>query len=81
MLNHKTYCLERTLFRHAQTKTLYSIHYMEEIINCENGVLVEPASERELCEKILLLLESEEMRSDIGEKARETKKEYEKLCV
>lgn len=54
---------------------------MEEIINCENGVLVEPASERELCEKILLLLESEEMRSDIGEKARETKKEYEKLCV
>lgn len=59
----------------------YSNGGMEEIINCENGVLVEPAGERELCEKIVLLLESEEMRSDIGEKASETEKEYEKLTA
>lgn len=47
---------------------------MAEVINSDNGVLVEPANELVLAERILRLLESEETRSRIGRKARITAK-------
>ena len=45
---------------------------MGEIISSDNGMLIEPANEKELAEKILLLLQSEELCSEIGKKAYET---------
>jgi len=47
----------------------------EYVVDGENGLLYQPGSEEELCEKVRILAESETLRSELGRRAREVVEE------